>query len=384
MKRTPSLLYPRLFYLFFFSGMSSLMPYLAMHYESRGLSGSQIGTLVALFPLTMMVSAPLWSALADATRRHQMVIFGTTVGSCLAVALLLGADTFLQTLVPVFLFAFFSGPILPLADSAVLEMLGDRPDAYGAQRVLGTLGPAIAGPIVSSLVGRWGLSVSIYGYILFFSLLAVLLLLWKIDVGELGVPLSRGFGQLLRNTGFRRFLLVSFLGMAGYIANMIYMYVRMEELGAPDALLGFGLTMGTIGEIPFLLASGWLLRRFGTRGTITGGLLAMTLVLLGYALAPAPGILLGLQLLHGTAYTGMAVSGVAYAGEVAPPGMSSTAQGLFNAVYGGLAMAVGGMTSSIVREQCGSPAMFGVASASAAIGLAVFLTAQRRRQPSET
>jgi PPP family 3-phenylpropionic acid transporter len=144
--------------------------------------------------------------------------------------------------------------------------------------------------------------------------------------------------------------------------------------------------MGTLGEIPFLLASGPLLRRFGTRGTIISGLSAMTLVLLGYALAPTPWVLLGLQLLHGTAFTGMAISGVAYAGEVAPPGMESTAQGLFNAVYGGLAMAVGGMGSSIIREQWGSPVMFGVASASAALGLVVFLTARQAKtyqQPKE-
>lgn len=381
MTKAPSLLYPRLFYLFFFSGMSSLMPYLALHYESRGLSGPQIGTLLALQPLTMMVSAPLWSALADATRRHKLIIVGTTVGSCLAVALLLRAGTFPETLVAVLLFALFLGPILPLADSAVLAMLGDRPEAYGAQRVLGTLGPAIAGPVVSTLVGRWGLSVSILGYIFFFSLLAILLLLWKIDVGEVGVPVDRGLNQLLGNARFRRFLLVTFLGMAGYIANMTYMYVRMEELGAPQFLMGFGLTMGTVGEIPFLLASGPLLRRFGTRGTITSGLLAMTLVLLGYALAPAPWVLLGLQLLHGTAFTGMAISGVAYAGEVAPPGMASTAQGIFSAVYGGLAMAVGGMATSIVREQWGSPVMFGVAAASAATGLFVFVAARHRSEP---
>ncbi|MCJ7549732.1 MAG: MFS transporter, partial [Anaerolineae bacterium] len=56
----------RLFYFLFFAAMSSLMPYFAMHYRHRGMTGTQVGVLTGLLPLVGMIAAPLWSALADA------------------------------------------------------------------------------------------------------------------------------------------------------------------------------------------------------------------------------------------------------------------------------------------------------------------------------
>jgi len=76
----------------------------------------------------------------------------------------------------------------------------------------------------------------------------------------------------------------------------------------------------------------------------------------------------------------MAISGVAYADEVAPAGMSTTAQGIFNAVYGGLAIAVGAFTSSIVRDNWGSPVMFRVAATAALLGVIVFLATSSQKQ----
>jgi PPP family 3-phenylpropionic acid transporter len=168
--------------------------------------------------------------------------------------------------------------------------------------------------------------------------------------------------------------------MVGYAAIMTYLYIRMEELGATKTLMGFALTMGTVGELPFLFLSARLLKRFGARGTLICSLAAMSIMLVGFSLVKAPWVLLLLQLCHGTAFAGMAISGVAYADEVAPAGLSTTAQGIFNAVYGGLALAVGAFTSSIVRDNWGSTVMFRVASASALLGLVIFLTTSSRVQ----
>ena len=206
----------------------------------------------------------------------------------------------------------------------------------------------------------------------------MLLSLLKVRVDDLGVSFGTGLRHLLRNPKFGGFLLVAFLGMVGYAAIMTYLYIRMEELGATKTLMGFTLTMGTVGELPFLFLSSKLLKRFGARGTLICSLAAMSIMLVGFSLAEAPWVLLVLQLLHGTAFAGMAISGVAYADQVAPAGMSTTALGIFNAVYGGLALAVGAFASSIVRDNWGSPVMFRVASASALLGLIIFLTTSRR------
>jgi MFS transporter, PPP family, 3-phenylpropionic acid transporter len=372
------MLKPKLFYFLYFWGLSALFPYFALYYESLGLSGSQIGTLMALVPLVTLVSAPLWSGLADATRRHKAILLLATVGTAAGAWGLLQARSFPALLPIVVLFALFMSPILPLMDSAVLAMLGDRKEAFGRQRALGALGPALAGPLISALTGRYGLPVPFYGFIAAYTGIALLVTRMPVRGGEeTGAPFWQGLRQLIRNPSLARFLFVVFLGMMGYAAKLTFLYPRLNELGAPEAMMGFALVMGTVGELPLLLASGKLMRKWGTHGLLTASLTAITVMLLGYSFIRTPELIWAGELLHGLAYSGMAVAGVAYADTIAPPGMRATTQGLFNAVFGGIGIAAGTFVGSLVRDRWGSPVMFRAAGLVALTALLFFVLTRR-------
>ncbi len=373
----------RLSYLCFFVAMASSMPFYALVYQERGLTGSQIGILIALPPLMTMVGAPLWTAIADATRQHKAVLLFATGGAFLGMLGIILTPTFAGLFPVVMLYALCVAPIMSIIDNLVIARLGDRKEAFGRQRIIGSAGPAIAGPLVTALVGLFGLRVPLYTAMLSFGLLFFLFQGMTIRVEKLAGTFGGELRALLRNPRLRRFLLVVFLGMTGYSAMIVYLFVRMEELGAPKWLLGFGLTLGTLGEIPFLLGSKRLLERFGLRATLLASLVAMIVVLLGISLAGSVAMVLLLQLLHGTAFSGMIISGVAYADEVAPPGLGATAQGLFNAVFGGLALAVGAFASSVIRDRWGSVRMFQISGLIVLLGLAIFL-ASLAHQPRQT
>ncbi len=370
----------RLFYFLYFAGLSSWIPYLTIHYQDRGMTGTQVGILTALLRIVTMFAAPLWSALADATRRHKALLLIATAGAPVSILVMSQAQTFAGLLLATFFYAACMAPILPIVDSTVLLKLGPNKQTYGRMRMLGSLSPALMGPLVSTLVGRAGLSMSAYSFMICFVLVFLLLTRFEVRTDNLGTAFHTGLGRLLKNRRFGSFLLVAFLGMAGYAAIITYLYVRLEELGASPTLIGFALTVGTIGELPFLFFSANLLKRFGARGTLICSLVAISTMLLGFSMVKAPWILLVLQLLHGTAFSGLVISGVAYAAEIAPPGLSTTAQGIFSAVYGGLALAVGAFTSSVVREHWGSPLMFLVASGAALSGLIILLATNARGQ----
>ena len=372
------MLKPKLFYFLYFWGLSALFPYFALYYESLGLTGPQVGILMALTPLVTLVGAPLWSGLADATRRHKAILLIATVGTMAGAWGLLQADTFSTLLPLVVLYALFMAPILPLMDSTVLALLGDRREAFGRQRTLGSLGPALAGPLITALTGRFGLRVPFYGFIAAFAGLTVLIASMPIRGGETGAPFWQGLGQLIRTPRLARFLFIVFLGMMGYATKLTFLYVRLDELGAPESLLGFALLMGTVGELPILLASGRLMRKWGAQGLLTASLAAMVIMLLTYSWVRVPGLMLAGELLHGLAYSGMTVAGVAYADAVAPPGMAATTQGLFNAVFGGIAIASGTFAGSLVRDRWGSPAMFRAAGLVALAGLGLFVLTRER------
>ena len=51
----------KLFYFIFYAAMAALSPFLTLYYQSLGLSGTQIGLLAGLVPLTGMLSGTLWT-----------------------------------------------------------------------------------------------------------------------------------------------------------------------------------------------------------------------------------------------------------------------------------------------------------------------------------
>ena len=123
------------------------MPFLVLYYESLGLSGRQIGLLAGISPLVSLVGAPLWGGLADITRRHKL-IWTIAIAGVITMALVLSQITVFLLLIPVvILYALFASPIIPLADNAVMALLGDRKDQYGRQRIWGAVGWGVAAPI---------------------------------------------------------------------------------------------------------------------------------------------------------------------------------------------------------------------------------------------
>src|SRR5258706_7479647 len=162
------------YYFVYFVGLASLSPFIALYYEERGLSGSQIGLLAGISPLVTLIAAPLWSVFADATRRHK-AIFMAAIAGVIVTSLLIYFASSLVWLIPIVItFAFLGAPIMPLMDSSTMSMLQGRKDRYGPVRVLGTLGWAIGAPLAGLLIGRAGLQWSFYAYA---SLMTVALLI---------------------------------------------------------------------------------------------------------------------------------------------------------------------------------------------------------------
>src|SRR3954468_1458857 len=129
-----ALFVPKAFYFCYYAASSSLLPFLALYYHESGLSGGQIGILVALSPIITWFAAPFWGALADKTHQHRTILTTTIIGSAIMVGLL-GWVRGLWWLLPIVaLYAFFSAPIIPLVDNGVMDMLGERSRLYGRQR----------------------------------------------------------------------------------------------------------------------------------------------------------------------------------------------------------------------------------------------------------
>ncbi len=150
-------IWPFTFYVLYFAAFSSLMPFLVLFYQELDFGGAQIGLLAGIPPLVTLVSAPLWTGLADSKHWHKWVMGLGILGTVVVVFLLPWFTAFIIIFALIILFNTFISPVPSLADSATIHMLGEDRAKYGRIRLGGTIGWGVFAPIAGIIVQRYGL-----------------------------------------------------------------------------------------------------------------------------------------------------------------------------------------------------------------------------------
>ena len=370
------------FYFLLLGGYAFALPYLVLYYQSAGFSGVQIGILTGISPLITMLGASLWSALADATRRHRLIMSVALLVGSLSLLAFPFLHTFLPILLLAILFYIFYGPVSSLADSASMYMLADKKEMYGRVRLGGTIGFGIAAILAGVVVQGYGLRLAFWGG-------AILLLLAFFSSQKLThnpqvvkEPTSREIVRLLRNPRWILFLCLAFAGGLSLAGTNTYLFPYLKELGAKETTMGLALAMGTISEIPVFFYGHHLVRRFKPFGLLILAMAFTGLRLLAFAAASTPELVLLVQLLNGLTFPAMWIAGVAYADENAPAGLSATAQGMFNAMVFGFGAAVGGFAGGPLMESSGGQGTYTVFG-TAVLAILVMVLLYQRRLPKE-
>ncbi len=371
-------IWPFSFSFLLYAGYAAAFPFTVLYYQEQGFTGAQIGLLSGIPSLIILFSSPLWTWLADATRRHRLLM---------SVALLCGATlVFVFPLLHTFglllwasaLLYLFLGPVEPFADSATMFMLADRKDLYGRIRVGGTIGFGLSSPIAGLLVQRYGLRAGFWACAALFLLAFLASRRLVYGQSQADLPARGRARSLLANPRWVLFMIVAFAAGAGLTAINSYLFSYMKELGASESTMGISLTVGTISEIPILFFANRLLRRLRPYGLLLLSLAATGLRMLLYAACGTPGWVLIIQLLNGLTFPATWVAGVSYADENAPPGMSTTAQGLFGAAVFGVGSTVGGFVCGPLLESIGGRGLYLVFGSAVLVTTGAVALVQRR------
>jgi len=376
-------IWPFTFYFLLFAAVAFSSPFIVLYYQGLGFTGTQIGLLTGIVPLITIISAPLWTGLADATGRHRLLM---------SLAILFGVTTIfifplLSAFGPVVLIAILLNiavaPVTPFADSATMFMLADEKEMYGRVRLGGTIGYGIAAPLAGLLVQRYDLRFAFWGCATLF--LLGFIASQKFVHGQLEADHQPARGHvrtLLTNPRWLLFLCVAFAGGLTLAAINNYLFPYMKELGASESTMGLALTLGTISEIPTLFFGNRLIRRLKPYGLLMLSMGVSSLRMLLLAASSTPILVLFTQLLNGLTLPAVWVAGVSYADENAPVGMRTTAQGLFNAMVSGFGMAVGGFVGGPLLENLGGQGLYLVFGA-AVLVIIVFVALIYSHLPAE-
>jgi PPP family 3-phenylpropionic acid transporter len=372
------MVFPSIYYFLYYGALSVLFPFLALFYQSQGLTGGQIGLLTAISPIIAFFGAPLWTGTADATRRHKLIALLSTLGVVIVTFIFPMVASFGGLILMVSLWAFFYAPTGPLVDSAVLALLGDRKERYGRIRLWGTIGYGIMAPVAGNLIGRLGLKWAFWGYAIL--MLGGLLVITRIPFrqGHSDGSFRGGMRTLLANQPWMLFLMMVFIAGIGMATINNYLFVYMQSLGASKTLMGFALTVSTLSEIPALFFSDRLLRCFGARGMLVIAMMTIGLRLVCYSLTTQPWVVLVIQLYHGLTFAAIFTAGVHFAGQIAPPGMQATTQGMFSGMLMGFGSAAGGLLGGLLLDRFSPGGMYAVVGALVLGGLIIFLLVERK------
>ncbi len=372
-----------IFYFFYYAAGGALIPFLNLYYQEVGMSTRQIGVLAALPTITVLAAGPFWGIVADGLHLHKRLLPLLAFGVMIPVAGLMWAQGFVALAVLVLLYAALNASIIPLADNSVLHMLGDARAEYGRLRIWGAVGFGAAAFGAGVLAERFDLRAIIIIYIAMMSMAAL-------SATRLPAPpvvprglFGRNFKGFALDSRWLAFVFAMFL--AGVCFSMLnnYFSIYLKSIGAGEALIGLGVAVAGVSELPIFWLSPQLLRRWGPRPLVMVSLLMFAVRGWVYSLIQNPVWSVPAQLLHGPTFSLIWLSSVVYASAIAPAGLGASAQALLGAMFMGLGAGVGALLGASVYSNFGPTTTFRAAALAALMGLILFALSARRMQQSD-
>ncbi|GMH42383.1 hypothetical protein BSKO_10302 [Bryopsis sp. KO-2023] len=176
------------------------------------------------------------------------------------------------------------------------------------------------------------------------------------------------------------FLSMTFLmGIAsGAIESFLFLY--LDQLGAPEYLMGLALLVTCSAEVPVFALMDRILRYVGVQTMLHIVMGVFILRLLGYvmlAALPSTWWVLAIEPLHGVTFGCAWGAGTEFSRRIAPPGLDATLQAIFSGMYFGIGYGTGAVVGGALFNEFGPRIMYACVAMAVAVGWGMCLIAIR-------
>ncbi len=328
----------------------------------------KIGAILTMAPIMGFIANLVAGIISDKTQKGRHIIsmlcivsFVTALfvgfsGSPIVMALSL-SDRFIFLLITVLLYRFTMIPLNSLLDSEAMQFLSKHSDRsqYGSYRFYGTLGWAVATPIMGAILWKTGNYQYIF-YVGAFAYLVFAYLGFKSSGNAEVAKVKISWKHIIKNWKFLIFLVFTFL--AGVVENSTSTYMGYFFDDVMDTPLKIGLIFSfwTTLEIPVMKYSKQLINFLGNRGLIVLGLLlgAIKLVLFSLFTLETPFYLqLLAALIHGPAFAFLFLGTIDIVDRMAHNTLRATYMGTTSIARNTIAGVVGGSLGAILIQNYG-------------------------------
>ncbi|MFM1794767.1 MAG: hypothetical protein RL642_1152 [Bacteroidota bacterium] len=334
----------RVLYFLVFCCTASWLPVLADFCQHKGLTPAQISLVLSTTPIMMFAVQPFYGFLADRFGYKKSLL---TASALAAVSYLfyLVDDGFYWILLSTFLMSIFYNTIQPLLDSLSLQLVEkEKRLSYGSLRVAGALGWSVTGLIIGQVIDQFDIQFIFIVSSISMVLVFLCALFMQHDVKEKLIVESltmKGTFQLIKNKQLLLLLaVVALVSVAGTsIWNFYSLY--MKSNGASATLVGYGLSLQGLFEIPFFYFSARIIARLGIRTTLFITVLATAVRLVLYSVVKVPIVALPIEILLGISWSLFWVVCVELVYKLVQKELLATGQSLLYAAYYGAGAVLG-------------------------------------------
>ncbi|WP_297512014.1 MFS transporter [uncultured Caulobacter sp.] len=340
------------------SGVS--LPYIGTFLRSRGMSGGEIGLILAAPLLLRPFTGPALAVWADGftLRRTPMVLL--LIGAGLGYAgLLLGANLWW------FMLVWFVGQTLlstvsPLIDVIALRRARTENFNYGIPRGTGSTA-FIAANLAMGVILTFAAPTIIAIWIAaacFIGAVAAALAVPPERVHADGAKPARaerwkGLGELVRDRTFVLAVVTAGLVQGSHAFYYGFSAILWRKQGISEPMIGVLWGVGVATEVGFMWFLEPLRRRWGPERFLVLGAAAAVIRWTAYAFAPPLWALFPLQMLHALTFAASFLASLRLIEKLAPPANASAAQAINSALSSGLTLGVATLASGPLFDAFG-------------------------------
>jgi len=372
-------------YILLFGASGVTLPFAGLWFRSQGLSGAQIGVLLAIPMLARALTGPLIAVWADGFRRRRTPI--ALLG--LAMAAGYGGAGLVQGIMPWAVFwligATAAAALIPLSDVLTLKVAGREGFAFSLPRGCGSAAFVVANVAMGWLLTRMSADVVIVWAVAASLLIAVAA--WRIlpdePVGQ-DEPLSgferfRGLGRLAADPVFMTAIFAVGAVQAAHAFYYGFSAILWRAQGVAESMTGLLWAFSVLVEIGFMwVVEPWRRRKgIGPWFILALGAGAAVLRWSVMAFAPPLWLLWPLQTLHALTFAATYLAGVQIVERLCPPDSHTAAQTLSSALSAGVLIGLATLASGPLYDAFGSRAYLSMAGLALVGGVTGLLLARR-------
>lgn len=317
----------------FYIAIASYLPFLSYWYSQQGLSNRQIGFLYSLGPLIGLVAQPVWGLLSDRFGIGKKLLMSSLLlAPLVAFGYLLAGEKFYIYIIVSTLYIFLFSAVNPNTEQLTISHAKTHGQSYGSIRVLGSISFAIAVTPLGIMYNKFGTNTMFVVHMIMMALSFVAMLIVKPADSSNSKPkaMAAGFRELLGNRYMILFLVCTFLlGIANNFFGVFFPLLVGKLGGEVAKNIGMLYTVSAISELPFMILSGYLLKRFGYFHILAVCALAASLRWFIISMEPSFGMLLASQMLNGITFGLYIAACINFIYEMTPDSLKTTGQTMF-------------------------------------------------------